>query len=112
MEEEKEIKNRVESCNLCGLCKSVCPVYEVLINERYSPRGKAILLKHGEEDRTFYACTLCGNCIMRCPAKVNLRLREHREKLAETLTTKANKAMITSIRKYGDPCGEDSEKEN
>jgi len=104
-EKNNELEN-AKDCYLCGMCKSSCPVYEILLNERYSPRGKAILLKANEEDKTFYLCTLCGNCITKCPAKVDLKLREHRQKLVKQLTTKANKKMIENLRRHGNPYGD------
>lgn len=109
--------NKAEDCFQCGLCKSSCPVYESLLNERYSPRGKAILMKKNETDKTFYLCTLCGNCTSECPKKIELNVRKYREKLTGTMTTKANRLMIENIRKTGNPFGafekfEDEEDEN
>ena len=42
----EEIKEIVEKCIKCGRCKNLCPVFKVMREEQYSPRGKAIILEN------------------------------------------------------------------
>ncbi len=104
---EGERKNEVDMCSLCGFCKAGCPVFRATKNERYSPRGKAILVKNNEMEKdTFMKCTLCGQCEKNCPVSVEFGFSEIRERLVrEGKETEANKRMIGNVRKYGNPFG-------
>ncbi len=59
MEEASEI---FESCVECGMCKSLCPVFKVLKEERVSPRGKGIILSDKVMDKILFECSLCKGC--------------------------------------------------
>ncbi|MFQ6079402.1 MAG: 4Fe-4S dicluster domain-containing protein [Thermodesulfobacteriota bacterium] len=41
-----DTKDIAYRCNKCGLCISTCPVYQQLLMEEASPRGKVQLAKH------------------------------------------------------------------
>ena len=66
----------VSFCNRCGSCTQACPIYRLSGTETDSPRGRnqAIRLvlerklKPAEPalQRSFAACTLCGNCTQTC----------------------------------------------
>ncbi|MBM3199689.1 (Fe-S)-binding protein [Candidatus Woesearchaeota archaeon] len=95
-------------CTECGLCRNACPVYKALKRETVGPRGKVMLLKEEIKDEIFYACTLCRNCTVACPLKLELDkdFRKYRAKLQEAgKTTEASKVMIENVRKYGNPFG-------
>jgi glycolate oxidase iron-sulfur subunit len=97
----------VEKCSLCGLCKSVCPIFRVLLTETSSPRAKAIFIKNNVLDKIFYKCTNCEACEKECPAQVDFQLKKIRAELVERgMETSANKKMIVNIRKHGNPFGE------
>lgn len=69
----------IEKCTSCGLCKEVCPVFELSHREAESPRGKINLLRAlldeavdpapGSVD-VFNRCLLCYACQEACPAGV------------------------------------------
>lgn len=104
---EGERKNEVKKCSLCGFCRAGCPVFRVTKNERYSPRGRAILLKKGINDKdVFMKCTLCEQCEKNCPVSVEFDFRKVREMLVkEGKETEANRRMIGNVRKHGNPFG-------
>lgn len=96
----------LEKCSLCGKCKEVCPVYNVVKKETVSPRGKAILIKKDILDKTFYICTLCGACAEICPNKVDLpkHIKKRRSLLVEKgVESKKNREMVENIRTKGHP---------
>jgi glycolate oxidase iron-sulfur subunit len=75
----QETKDLVYRCNKCGLCISACPVYQQLLMEAASPRGKVQLIKNyidgGIElsprfKEIILTCLLCENCIVNCPSGV------------------------------------------
>jgi glycolate oxidase iron-sulfur subunit len=69
---KEEIKEIVEKCIKCGLCKSLCPVFKIIREEQISPRGKAIILNNNEYEKLIYECALCKACEEKCP--LNLKL--------------------------------------
>ena len=67
------------NCMRCGFCTVSCPSRIHYMTEAYSPRGRLSLLNglvHGEIELNdvindiFNACTLCGLCLIKCPAGV------------------------------------------
>ena len=103
----KQIPNKVDRCVQCGMCRTACPVFEQLKNEKYGPRGKAFIIKKDEEpDLSFYDCTLCGACRASCAAIVAIPVVDEREKLVKAgKETEANRRMIENVRKHGNPFG-------
>ncbi|MBW1976471.1 MAG: (Fe-S)-binding protein [Deltaproteobacteria bacterium] len=79
-EEVKELSSR---CVKCGLCLASCPVYQEILTEEASPRGRVQLAKHifhGQEEKSsgvseklaeaFYLCTSCNACSVSCPSQI------------------------------------------
>jgi Fe-S oxidoreductase len=108
-----EIRDIVDKCIECGMCKSLCPVFKIIREESISPRGKAKMLKKEIYDKIVYECSLCKACEVKCPANVKLcdAFRKARLVLVEhNKETKENKEMIKNIREYGNPFGKDAGK--
>ncbi|MFH1209401.1 MAG: (Fe-S)-binding protein [archaeon] len=105
--EQKE-SNGIDKCINCGMCRKSCEVYNLLLDERFGARGRAVLAKKDIIDKTFYYCTLCGRCNIDCPLGIDMKeeFKKFRAKVKEKLTTKSNRTMIENIRKYGNPFGE------
>lgn len=98
----------IQDCSNCGFCKSLCPVFRVLLEETKGARGRAVLAKKDINDEIYYLCTLCGACKVTCPAGIDLpeEIKKMRAKLVSLGSeTEANKKMIENIRKYGNPYG-------
>jgi glycolate oxidase iron-sulfur subunit len=75
----QETKDMVYRCNKCGLCISTCPVYQQILMEAASPRGKVQVVKHYLEGNLelskrfkeiILTCLLCENCVVNCPSGV------------------------------------------
>jgi glycolate oxidase iron-sulfur subunit len=75
----KETKDMVYRCNKCGLCISTCPVYQQILMEAASPRGKVQVVKNYLEGNLelskrfkeiILTCLLCENCVVNCPSGV------------------------------------------
>jgi len=112
MEEASEI---FDSCIKCGMCKSICPVFKVLREERVSPRGKAIILSEKIMDKIIFECTLCRGCEQKCPLDIKIcdGVRKAREAMVlKGKGLKSNEEMIANIRKYGNPFGKGDVKDN
>ena len=69
---KEEIREIVEKCTKCGLCKNLCPVFRIMREEQYSPRGKAILLNNEDYEKIVYSCSLCKACEKQCPLNLEL----------------------------------------
>ena len=105
MEEVAEI---FENYIQCGMCKSICPVFKILKEERVSARGHAILLSKKILDKALFECTLCKACEQKCPLDLKIcdAVRKGREALVlKGKGLKSNEEMITNIRKTGNPFG-------
>jgi len=110
-----EIKNAIEEmteildgCVKCGMCKSLCPVFRVLREEGFGPRGKSIFLSKKMLNEVVWQCTLCKACEKKCP--LNLKVWEAVRKAREALVLQGkeleqNKDMIKNIRETGNPFG-------
>ncbi|NOZ85690.1 MAG: (Fe-S)-binding protein [Deltaproteobacteria bacterium] len=70
------IAESTDACRRCGLCSSVCPVFDVLGLECASPRGKLQLVAAAgqgdlsctkELEKALCLCVGCGACSERCP---------------------------------------------
>jgi Fe-S oxidoreductase len=108
-----EIKEIVEKCVECGMCKGLCPVFRQIREETISPRGKAMILKEGIYDKIVYKCTLCKACEKKCP--LNLSLPDAFIKTRAVLVeagkeTKENKEMMEKVRQDGNPFGKEIKK--
>lgn len=105
---QEEIRNETERCVKCGLCKGMCPVFKIMKEEYYSPRGKAILLSEDIIDKIVFQCNLCKSCEENCP--LGLHIADSVAKAREILVLKGkgleeNKEMIKNIRETGNPFG-------
>lgn len=83
LEGMKELENDILMCVKCGLCQSVCPVFQELGKESSVARGKIALveaLTEGSLEITstvsewIECCLLCGKCVEDCPSGVRVDL--------------------------------------
>lgn len=110
----EEITEILEPCIKCGMCKSLCPVFKVMREEPYGPRGKNILLSEKILDKIVFECNLCKACEETCPADVKVckAIKKAREVLVlQGKGLEQNKEMIKNIRKTGNPFGDLSNKD-
>ncbi len=75
----QETKAMVDRCNKCGLCIPSCPVYQQILTEAASPRGRVQLVKNFLEGEVslskrakeiILTCLLCDSCVVNCPSGV------------------------------------------
>jgi glycolate oxidase iron-sulfur subunit len=76
----KELEDQLVICIRCGMCQSVCPLFEQTRKESDVARGKLALLEglmnnffsdpDGVNQR-LNKCLLCGSCAANCPSGVN-----------------------------------------
>ena len=105
MEEVAEI---LEPCIQCGMCKSLCPVFKALKEERVSARGKAIILSDKVMDKVVFECALCRGCEQKCP--LNIKVSDAVLKVREAMVLtgrglKSDEKMVQNVWKYGSPFG-------
>src|SRR5690606_27377982 len=75
-QEADEILRR---CVHCGFCLATCPTYQILGDERDSPRGRIYLIKQvlegaeptGATQTHLDRCLTCRNCETTCPSGVD-----------------------------------------
>lgn len=77
----KELEEQLVVCNRCGMCQSVCPLYEQTRRESDVARGKLALLDGLSKnlftdpdgvDERLNKCLLCGSCAANCPSGVSV----------------------------------------
>ena len=91
-----DLESLANQCVKCGLCLPWCPIYQKLLMEEASPRGRVQLAKrflHPKPGQTiqaskelaeaFYTCTVCDACSCFCPSQIkpSAVIQEGREKL-------------------------------
>jgi glycolate oxidase iron-sulfur subunit len=101
--------NYAGKCIRCGLCMSVCPVYQVSLEESDVARGKMALLEwhQNHEDikkssrfkQSISRCLLCGACKNICPNQVptNDCIQTIRQDIASNVK---EKIVMTSINTF------------
>ena len=112
---KEEIKELIEKCIKCGLCKNSCAVFNVLKEEQYSPRGKIIMLENNEYSKLVYADNLSKRPDIKCPLKINIysAIVKARKVLAEqNKAPKEVKDVIQNLQKTGNIFGVKEEKDN
>jgi len=112
---EDEMQGILEECIKCGLCKSLCPVFDIMREEYYSPRGKAIMLSERFVDKIVFECNLCKACEKKCPLKIKVWEAVRKAREVSNLKGKeleSNKEMIKNIRESGNPFGKNTDKKD
>lgn len=104
----EEIREIVEKCFRCGLCKNICPVLRIMREEQYSPRGKAVILDNDFIEKIVYDCNLCKSCEEQCP--LDLKLCTAFVKARQVLVDSKkeipeNKEMIKNLKNSGNIYG-------
>ena len=73
--EMKEIKETIDSCKYCFMCRHACPVFLATKLDKNTPKGHALLLAEIEVGKLewtenvvecFYQCSQCGVCKEDC----------------------------------------------
>ncbi|CAG1012154.1 glycolate oxidase iron-sulfur subunit [Burkholderiales bacterium] len=76
--EGREAESILRACMHCGFCLATCPTYQLLGDERDSPRGRIYLMKQVLEGQPVSArtqlhldrCLTCRSCESTCPSGV------------------------------------------
>ncbi|SFR00327.1 (Fe-S)-binding protein [Desulfoscipio geothermicus] len=104
-------------CKQCGLCSGSCPWGRMEKESPFSIRQMIYMGRLGlegfESDDVLYACTTCGQCVVRCPRGVKIIdvVRAMRSVVCETGGIPKNlKAVLGSINSNSNPWSQDSEK--
>lgn len=111
----RHLKNALNTCTMCGFCKSVCPSFKSIGWDSALSRGRIVLtygLLKGDIQpdesvvRNMYTCTTCADCVKRCPSKVDIveiveMCRADLVKNGHMLPK--HKVMVDSIRTHGNP---------
>lgn len=112
---KEEIKEIVEKCFRCGLCRELCPVLKIMRTEQYSPRGKAIILDNSGFEKIVYSCTLCKACEKSCPLDLKLCdafIKARKILVLQKKEISKSKEMINNLHKTGNIYGEKADKDN
>jgi len=113
----------IQSCIACGYCRDGCPIYEEVMWESASSKGKmtyAKMLTQLKADidpyivKRFYQCTLCGHCkeicqgeLPTCDIWTNFRSKLMQQGFEPA---EAYPIMVSSVQENGNPFGEPSTK--
>lgn len=82
MKRLKDYKEEIHKCSKCGLCQSVCPVYEQTGNDCSVSRGKFIMLNgiikgdlklNKNVNKYLDMCLKCNACKNFCPSGIDAR---------------------------------------
>lgn len=81
MKNLKDFENDLNKCSKCGLCESVCPLFQLNPNDCVASRGKFIML-HGVTkgdlklskniNKYIDTCLKCGKCNKFCPSGIDV----------------------------------------
>ncbi|MDR3282660.1 MAG: (Fe-S)-binding protein [Candidatus Methanoplasma sp.] len=114
----ERVKAALNTCTMCGFCKSVCPSFKAIGWDSALSRGRIALtygLLNGDIEaddsvvENMYTCTTCADCVRRCPSKVDIVdiIETCRADLVENgLMLPKHRSMAESVKKNGNPYGE------
>jgi glycolate oxidase iron-sulfur subunit len=105
---KEEIREIVEKCIKCGMCRRLCPVLRILREEQYSPRGRAIILENGFFEKLVYDCTLCKACEEKCPLNLELCsafIKARKVLVGQKKEIFENREMIKNLNRTGNVFG-------
>jgi len=106
---KEEVKEIIEKCFKCGLCKPLCPVFKIMREEQYSSRGKAIMLKNNQYDKIVFTDTLSKQCEVNCPLGIKMHkaiIKARQVLVGNKKEPKEIKEMIENLEKTGNIFGE------
>ncbi|MDI6733226.1 MAG: (Fe-S)-binding protein [Planctomycetota bacterium] len=72
------LSSEIERCAKCGQCRTVCPIFSALKDEKFVARGRLSLLQADQSlknkyrifERIINTCLLCLRCENNCPSRV------------------------------------------
>ncbi len=105
---KEEVKEIVEKCIKCGLCKSKDAIFKVMREEQFSPRGKAILLNNGVYEKIVFDDTLSKQCEINCPLKIKMHeviIKARKVLVEEKKDPVENRKMIKNLENTGNVFG-------
>jgi len=106
---KEEIKEIIDRCINCGMCKSGDSIFRVMREEQYSPRGKAIMLKNNQYDRILFDDNLSKQCEVSCPLKIKMHeaiIKARKVLVEEKKEPEEAKKTIRNLRNTGNIFGE------
>ena len=109
---KEEIREIVEKCINCGMCKSRDSIFRAMREEQYSPRGKAIMLKNNQYDRILFDDNLSKQCEVSCPLKIKMHeaiIKARKVLVEEKKEPEEVKKVIRNLRNTGNIFGEKGE---
>ena len=68
----EELREIVEKCNHCGICKALDPIFRATREESLSPRGRAALFSKEIVDSSAFDYAMCGACAEKCPFNIDM----------------------------------------
>ena len=100
-----ELQDAVFRCVKCGMCRSICPVFQIEGAEASVARGRLALIEEFTRDklkagdnltRVLSACIMCGRCQANCPNLVEVvkLIRSGRAELARFLGIPLSRKLI------------------
>ncbi len=111
-----QVREEIEKCHACGLCRTACPVNINLPEELASPRAKASILKafiNGQLDKGILSgslvkealdlCVNCKSCRVECPtgADVSLLCSLAKENHVKQTGISLPQALLENMRLLG-----------
>lgn len=109
---KEEIREIVEKCINCGMCKARDSVFKVMREEQYSPRGKAIMLKNNQYDGIIFDDNLSRQCEISCPLKIKMHeviIKARKVLVEEKKEPEEARKAIRNLQRTGNIFGEKGE---
>ncbi len=103
-----ELQGAVFRCVKCGMCRSICPVFQIEGSEASVARGRLALIEEFTRDklkagdnlaRVLSSCIMCGRCQANCPNLVEVvkLIRSARAELVRFMGMPLSRKLIMEL---------------
>jgi len=69
---KEEINETINKALKAGISNEYCSAFRIMREDKYSPKGKALILRNNFYEKSLFDCNACKACEINSPINLNL----------------------------------------